>query len=104
MIGVKAPQRMNGVDMSPLFDGKPLPKRDYAYGGYGNSFFIRTRELGHVGAQRAEALPPVRQEAATRARATTSPTATPAWSHHLYGLVRSRVGRLPYYQGVDRDG
>jgi len=24
--------------------------------------------------------------------------------HHLYGLVRAKAGRLPYYSGVDRDG
>jgi arylsulfatase A-like enzyme len=103
MMGVKAPERMNGVDMSPVFDGKPLPRRDYAYGGYGNSFFIRTREWAmwarnkpmrfHLFDKKRD--PSEGENVAHRHRGVV---------HHLYGLVRSRVGRLPYYEGVDRHG
>jgi arylsulfatase A-like enzyme len=104
MMGVKAPEAMNGVDLSPLLDGKPLPKRDYAFGGYGNSFFIRTRRWAmwarnkptrfHLFDKRRD--PGETTNVAHRHRGVV---------HHLYGIVRSRAGgRLPYYRGVDRDG
>ena len=42
MAGVPVPEAMDGVDLSRFFDGPSLPERDYAWGGYGNSFFVRT--------------------------------------------------------------
>jgi arylsulfatase A-like enzyme len=103
MTGVKAPEKMTGVDMSPLFDGKRLPRRDYAYGGYGNSFFIRTREWAmwarnkptrfHLFDKKRD--PSEGDNVAHRHRGVV---------HHLYGLVRKQAGSLPYYSGVDRDG
>jgi arylsulfatase A-like enzyme len=104
MAGVKAPEKMTGVDMSPLFDGKPLPKRDYAYGGYGNSFFIRTRRWALWGRNK-----PARFHLFDRHRDPGESTNVAHRHHgvagHLYGIVRKRVGgRLPYYRGLDRDG
>jgi hypothetical protein len=32
---------MEGVDLTPLFDGE-APERPYAYGGYFNHFFVRS--------------------------------------------------------------
>jgi arylsulfatase A-like enzyme len=43
MAGVRRPDRMNGVDLSRPFRGRKLPERDYAWGGYSDSFFIRSR-------------------------------------------------------------
>ena len=34
---------MTGVDLSRPFRGRKLPERDYAWGGYSDSFFIRSR-------------------------------------------------------------
>jgi len=103
MMDVKAPESMNGVDMSPLFDAKPLPKREYAFGGYGNSFFVRTRRWAmwarnkptrfHLFDKRKD--PGETDNVAHR---------HPGVVHHLWGTLRSRVGRLPYYDGVDRSG
>jgi arylsulfatase A-like enzyme len=42
MAGVRRPERMNGTDLSRLFRGRPLPKRPYAWGGYHDSFYIRS--------------------------------------------------------------
>jgi arylsulfatase A-like enzyme len=42
MAGVPVPKRMEGVDLSRPLRGRKLPKRPYAFGGYSNSFFIRT--------------------------------------------------------------
>jgi arylsulfatase A-like enzyme len=103
MVGVPAPEQMDGVDMSPLLDGKPLPERPYAYGGYGNSFFIRTREWAMWARNRPRHFhlfdkkrdPSEGENVAHRHRGVV---------HHLYGLVRKQAGRLPYYEGLDRDG
>ena len=43
MAGVRRPERMTGVDLSRPMRGRRLPERDYAFGGYSNSFFIRTQ-------------------------------------------------------------
>jgi arylsulfatase A-like enzyme len=103
MMGVNAPESMNGVDMSPLFDGKPLPERTYAFGGYGNSFFVRTRRWAMWARNR-----PTRFHLYDKRK---DPSETdnvahrhPGVVHHLWGTLRSRVGRLPYYNGVDRSG
>jgi arylsulfatase A-like enzyme len=103
MMGVKAPERMNGVDMSPLFDAKPLPRRDYAYGGYGNSFFIRTREWA-MWARNAPKRFHLFDKKRDPSEGDNIAHRHPGVVHHLYGIVRSRVGRLPYYEGVDRHG
>lgn len=104
MMGVPAPERMDGVDMSPLFDAKPLPKRDYAYGGYGNSFFIRTRRWALWGRNK-----PARFHLFDRHKDPSEGTNVAHRHHgvagHLYGIVRKRAGgKLPYYKGLDPDG
>ena len=43
MAGVRRPERMTGANLSRVFRGKRLPERDYAWGGYSDSFFIRSR-------------------------------------------------------------
>jgi arylsulfatase A-like enzyme len=43
MAGVRAPEAMTGADLSRALRGRRLPERPYAYGGYSDSFFIRTR-------------------------------------------------------------
>lgn len=42
MAGVQAPGRMTGVDLSRPMRGRKLPEREYAWGGYSDSFFIRS--------------------------------------------------------------
>jgi len=104
MMGVKAPERMNGVDLSPLFSDGALPKRDYAYGGYGNSFYIRTRQWALWARNK-----PARFHLFDRRRDLGENTDVahrhPGVVRHLYGIVRKRAGgRLPYYSGLDPDG
>jgi arylsulfatase A-like enzyme len=43
MAGVRRPGRMTGVDLSRPMRGRRLPERAYAWGGYSDSFFIRSR-------------------------------------------------------------
>lgn len=43
MAGVDPPGYLEGVDLTPLFDGKqPREKRDFHYGGFYNRFYVRT--------------------------------------------------------------
>jgi arylsulfatase A-like enzyme len=42
MAGVRRPGRMTGADLSRPMRGRRLPERDYAWGGYSDSFFIRS--------------------------------------------------------------
>ncbi len=41
MTGVAVPGAMQGTDLSPLFEGRSLPRRRYSTGGYRNTFYIR---------------------------------------------------------------
>ncbi len=103
MLGAKAPERMNGVDMSPLFDGKKLPHREYAIGGYGNSFFIRSRRWAMWARTKPKGFhlfdrkrdPGESNDIASRRRDVV---------RRLYEVVLRRSGgRLPYYGAADRD-
>ncbi len=44
MLDVDPSPRMEGTDLSPLFDERPLPRREMAYGGYYNRHYVRTDE------------------------------------------------------------
>jgi arylsulfatase A-like enzyme len=52
MAGVPVPDAMTGVDLSRPFSGRRLPERPYAYGGYSDSFFIRTEPWALFGYNR----------------------------------------------------
>jgi arylsulfatase A-like enzyme len=49
MAGLDVPRWMEGVDLSPLFAGRRLPERPYAYGGYSNAHYIRSDEWAFIG-------------------------------------------------------
>jgi arylsulfatase A-like enzyme len=104
MMGVKAPERMNGVDLSTLFDGKKPPKREYAFGGYGNSFFIRTRRWA-MWARNKPARFHLFDKHRDPGEGTNVAHKHPGVVRELYGIVRERAGgRPPYYKGLDPDG
>jgi len=42
MVGVRPPASMEGVDLSAFFRGTRPPEREFAYGGYANSFYYRS--------------------------------------------------------------
>jgi arylsulfatase A-like enzyme len=97
MMGVPAPERMNGANLSTLFDGVKPPKRDYAFGGYGNSFFIRTRRWAMWARNK-----PTRFHLFDKRKDPSEGTNVahqhPGVVRELYGIVRKRAGgRLPYY-------
>lgn len=49
LAGVRRPGAMDGVDLSAVARGRPLPRREVAYGGFANSFYLRTREWVYLG-------------------------------------------------------
>jgi arylsulfatase A-like enzyme len=104
MMGVPAPDRMNGVNLSTLFDGAKPPKRDYAFGGYGNSFFIRTRRWA-MWARNKPTRFHLFDKRKDPGEGTNVAHEHPGVVRELYGIVRKRAGgQLPYYRGLDRDG
>jgi arylsulfatase A-like enzyme len=104
MMGVPVPERMNGVDLSTLFDGVKPPKREYAFGGYGNSFFIRTRRWA-MWARNKPARFHLFDKHRDPSEGTNVAHKHPGVVRDLYRIVRKRAGgRLPYYRGLDPDG
>lgn len=49
LAGVRKPAVMDGVDLSAIARGRPLPRREVAYGGFANSFYLRSREWVYLG-------------------------------------------------------
>jgi arylsulfatase A-like enzyme len=100
MAGVPVPEAMDGVDLSRFFDGRKVPQRDYAWGGYGNSFFVRTDRWKTFGRNYGDDLhlyDPRRDRRETRDLVGSNP----GKARELYGVVRARAGGpLPYYPGT----
>jgi arylsulfatase A-like enzyme len=97
MTGVPAPEAMTGVDLSRAFRGRRLPKRPFAWGGYGDSFFIRSERWALWAYNRPGGFklfdiqrdPGHNHNVASR---------HPGVVRELYGKVLARAGgRLPYY-------
>jgi arylsulfatase A-like enzyme len=99
MAGVRRPERMDGVDLSRAFRGKRLPARDYTWGGYSDSFFIRSHRWMLWGYNRPgnfKLFDLRRDPGMTRNVAG----ANPAVVRDLLGRVVHRAGgRLPWYGG-----
>jgi arylsulfatase A-like enzyme len=96
MAGVRVPREMDGVDLSRFFRGRRPPKRDYAWGGYGNSFFVKTDRWSMFGSNRGGDFHLYNPRRDFREYRNL------AGSHRgkvgqLYGAVRRRGGRLPYF-------
>jgi arylsulfatase A-like enzyme len=99
MASVRAPERMNGVDLSRAFRGKKLPERDYAWGGYSDSFFIRSRRWMLWGYNRPGnfRLFDLRRDPGMNHNVAGS---NPGKVQELLGKLIDRAGgRLPWYGG-----
>jgi arylsulfatase A-like enzyme len=98
MAGVPVPRRMDGADLSRFFEGRRPAARPYAFGGYGNSFFVRTDRWAMFGANRGGGLQLYdRRRDAEETRDVAD--ANPRKAAELYGVVRRRAGRrLPTYR------
>jgi arylsulfatase A-like enzyme len=97
MAGVPVPRRMDGVDLSRFFEGRRPPPRPYAFGGYGNSFFVRTDRWAMFGANRGRGFH-LYDRRGDDAEGRDVAGANPGKAAELYGVVRRRAGRaLPTY-------
>jgi arylsulfatase A-like enzyme len=92
MLGVPVPRGMDGVDLSRFFEGRRPPPRPYAFGGYGNSFFVRTDRWAMFGANSGGGLNLFdrRRDVAESRNVAGS---HPGKAGQLYGVVRRRAGR-----------
>jgi arylsulfatase A-like enzyme len=99
MAGVRRPERMDGVDLSRVLRGKRLPTRDYAWGGYSDSFFIRSHRWMLWGFNRPGnfKLFDLRRDPGMKRNVAAS---HPGVVDDLLGrVIRRADGRLPWYGG-----
>jgi arylsulfatase A-like enzyme len=99
MAGVRHPRGMTGADLSHVFRGGKLPERNYAWGGYSDSFYIRSRRWMLWGYNRPGhfRLFDLRRDPGMNNNLARS---NPGMVGHLYGKVLDRAGgRLPWYGG-----
>ena len=100
LAGVDAPRVMEGADLSPLLAGRPPQAREHAWGGYGNSFYVRTDRWALFGENQGRGLhlydtPQDPGETRNLAAARSAEAA------QLARLVRRRAGgALPSYPGT----
>jgi arylsulfatase A-like enzyme len=92
MAGLAVPRRMDGVDLSRFFEGRRPPRRPYAFGGYGNSFFVRTDRWALHGPNRGD-LFHLYDRSRDAGETRDVAAANPGKAAELYGLVRERAGR-----------
>jgi arylsulfatase A-like enzyme len=92
MAGVPVPRKMDGVDLSRFFEGRRPPPRPYAFGGYGNSYFVRTDRWALHGPNRGD-LFHLYDRSTDVGEARDIAAANPAKVAELYGVVRERAGR-----------
>ena len=96
MAGVRVPRGMDGVDLSRLFRGRRPPDRNQAWGGYGNSFFVKTSRWSMFGDNRGDDFHlynPRRDFREYRNLAASHP----GKARELYRAVRRRGGHLPHF-------
>ena len=102
MAGVRKPRRMTGADLSRPFRGHRLPERDYAYGGYSNSFYIRSHHWALWGDNRPGRfrLFDLRRDPGQFDNVAHR---YPGTVDRLYGHVVARAGgRLPFYSSYGK--
>ena len=97
MCDVRVPRGMEGVDLSRFFRGRRPPRRDYAWGGYGDSFFIRTDSWALFGDNRGRDFHLYRKPRDAAETRNLAPS-HPGKAKELFGAVRRRAGGpLPFY-------
>ena len=96
MAGVPVPRGMDGVDLSRFFDGGHPPDRPYSFGGYGNSYFIRTDHWSMYGPNSGGSYHLFDHDRDPGEGRDVS-AAHPGKAGQLHGVVRRRAGRLPTF-------
>jgi arylsulfatase A-like enzyme len=100
MAGLRTPHRMTGADLSRPFRGHKLPERKYAWGGYSDSFYIRSHDWVLWGYNKPGnfKLYNLRRDPGMNHNLAAS---NPGMVNHLFGKLLDRTqGRLPWYGGI----
>ncbi len=104
LAGVSAPEEMDGADLSPLFSGGAPPRRDYAYGGYKNSFFIRDGRWALAASNREGGFTELYDLESDRAEVRNLAAFQPAKVRELTAVVEHEAGgRPPYYPDAEAE-
>jgi arylsulfatase A-like enzyme len=99
MAGVRPAAGMDGVDLSPLFDGEQLPERPYAYGGYFNHFYVRGDDWSYVADNRGRHRE-LFDLTLDRAELDNVVSEQPEVRRELHGWLMDRIGGPPpFYEG-----
>jgi arylsulfatase A-like enzyme len=98
MAGVSRPGLMTGTDLSLPMRGHELPNRDYAYGGYANSFHVRTHRYALWGENRPGRFRLYDTERDPSYNHNLAPH-NPGLVGSLYGHMAGQTGRPPFYGG-----
>jgi arylsulfatase A-like enzyme len=96
MAGVGVPNGMDGVDLSRLFEGRRPPDRSYSFGGYGNSYFVRTDQWAMYGPNTGGGYHLFDHDH-DPGEGRDVAGSRPGKARELYGVVRRRAGRLPTF-------
>jgi arylsulfatase A-like enzyme len=100
MAGVPAPPSMTGNDLSAFFRGEAAPTRPFAYGGYANSFYLRSDRWVLFGENRPAGLKLYDLEH-DRGENRNLARERPQLARELHEQVVERAGgRLPYYRNT----
>jgi arylsulfatase A-like enzyme len=100
MVGVPAPPSMTGNDLSAFLRGGKAPARPFAYGGYANSFYLRSDRWVLFGENRPAGLKLFDLER-DRGENRNLARRRPQLARELHEQVVERAGgRLPYYRNT----
>ncbi len=96
MAGVPVPRGMDGVDLSRFFEGRRPPDRPYAFGGYGNDYYVRTDRWAMYGPNSGgdSSLFDRRRDPGEGVDVSSS---HPGKARELHAVVRRRAGYLPSF-------
>jgi arylsulfatase A-like enzyme len=99
LAGVPVPRGMDGVDLSPLFDGESPGERPYAYGGYFNHFYVRSDHWSYVADNRGEERE-LYDLTLDPAEVVNVASENRDVHEELHGWLMETIGGLPpYYEG-----
>ena len=97
MTGVNPPPLMQGINLSRLFAGVQPPRRDYLYGGYANSHYLRSDRWTFFADNRMRK-PHLYDRRSDVAELNNLAERYPEVTQELHSVVVEHAeGRLPYY-------
>lgn len=95
--GVRRPSTMNGLDLSPALRGRAPGRRRMAYGGYANSFYLRTDRWCYLGRNDGSNRRLYDLRADPRAQVNVADRHPRVVADLHRDLTRAAGGRLPFY-------